>query len=649
MAVVKQITIKGDTSDAVKSFEDLTDTIQEQKDITIEFEKELVKLERQLKETGKAEFNPQRAKIKKDIIQVKEALKDQRISLKELNNERSKSVKSNKNFATGLRKTGVVVRGLDRVTGGLASSFIDVGKAASLSGKAMKSALISSGIGALVVLVGLLVEHWESIVNFITGSNDEIQTQINKSQELLDGYEFQLDILEIQKKTLENQGKSTTQIKKDIEETLKIQLVQTEILIEQLNTQLKTESSKAIELTLWQKIQIAAEGRLGFSKLINDEEKDNLETLKKSVEEETKNFENIKLQLSQIEVQKKKDNQAAIKRREQEASKEEERLNKILQQQIKLAEQLENLNSQSRLKQLELQEQIAQEDLDNLIGSELEKQDAQIALDNLFSKKRNKILEDEQAERLKLDQSIIDAENERQLAQLKFEESIAEKDSEKLELKREQLELENELILEDLERKRELFALGTQARVDAEQDFLTKKQGLTNQEVLLDKQANDIKIADDKKVQETKLLLANTTLGAIQKLTKQNSTLGKAAAAAAALINTFQGITAELATKTVTPLGFALKLANIASVTSIGFKAVKDILKTNTSSTPSAPSSSGGVGASAPSFNLVGGTSQNQIGDSITGQAEPVQAFVVSSNVTDAQELERNLIDNASI
>jgi|GEM_PF-2751731 len=57
-------------------------------------------------------------------------------------------------------------------------------------------------------------------------------------------------------------------------------------------------------------------------------------------------------------------------------------------------------------------------------------------------------------------------------------------------------------------------------------------------------------------------------------------------------------------------------------------------------------SSSGG---SAPSFNLVQGTGANQIASSISGQNRPIQAFVVSSNVTTAQSLDRNIISNSKI
>ena len=161
----------------------------------------------------------------------------------------------------------------------------------------------------------------------------------------------------------------------------------------------------------------------------------------------------------------------------------------------------------------------------------------------------------------------------------------------------------------------------------------------------------------DEETQQAKLEMAKKTLSNISKVVGENSKAGKAAAAAAALINTYQGITAELATKTVTPFGFALKLANIATTAAIGFKSVKDILKTNPESTAggstTTPTSSGGRPAAEPlppAFNIVGASGTNQLAEAIGGQAQqPVKAFVVSNDVSTAQELDRNIVEGASI
>ena len=51
-----------------------------------------------------------------------------------------------------------------------------------------------------------------------------------------------------------------------------------------------------------------------------------------------------------------------------------------------------------------------------------------------------------------------------------------------------------------------------------------------------------------------------------------------------------------------------------------------------------------------PAFNIVGASGTNQLASAIGGQSQqPIQAFVVSSEVSTAQELDRNIIEDASI
>jgi hypothetical protein len=153
--------------------------------------------------------------------------------------------------------------------------------------------------------------------------------------------------------------------------------------------------------------------------------------------------------------------------------------------------------------------------------------------------------------------------------------------------------------------------------------------------------------------EEAKLNMTKSTLGNISAALGEGTKAGKAAAAAAALINTYQGITAELATKTVTPFEFAIKLANIATTAAIGFKSVKDILKTtpkNATSSASNPSRGATAPAQSPAFNIVGQGGASQIATALgEQQQQPVQAYVVSQDVTTAQSLENGIIQGATI
>lgn len=79
-------------------------------------------------------------------------------------------------------KNGGAIAILDKLTGGLASSFRDTLEASRLfniSLKGMRTALIATGIGAFVVAVGLVVAYWDDISEFITGANKKLEEQNN--------------------------------------------------------------------------------------------------------------------------------------------------------------------------------------------------------------------------------------------------------------------------------------------------------------------------------------------------------------------------------------------------------------------------------------------------------------------------------------
>jgi len=108
------------------------------------------------------------------------------------------------------------------------------------------------------------------------------------------------------------------------------------------------------------------------------------------------------------------------------------------------------------------------------------------------------------------------------------------------------------------------------------------KDAYTAKVIKLDKEKDkfDKKLLKDKR--EAQIGMAKSTFEGIANLLGENSAAGKAAAVSAALINTYQGITAELSTKTVTPFEIGLKIANVATIAGIGFKSVKDIISTPT-------------------------------------------------------------------
>lgn len=199
---------------------------------------------------------------------------------------------------------------------------------------------------------------------------------------------------------------------------------------------------------------------------------------------------------------------------------------------------------------------------------------------------------------------------------------------------------------------------GTQAKIDAQiaLDQFTEQSRQTN--LNRDKQISDarIKISDaEEKAKKDNLDKTASVLENFSNIAGKETAAGKAFAVAAATINTYRGVSDALAATTVTPFETALKFANAAAIGISGIANVKKILSVKTPPVSGGSASPSGSPTPAPlsvppAFNIVGASGTNQLASAIGEQSQqPVQAFVVSSEVTTAQELDRNIIDEATI
>ena len=103
-----------------------------------------------------------------------------------------------------------------------------------------------------------------------------------------------------------------------------------------------------------------------------------------------------------------------------------------------------------------------------------------------------------------------------------------------------------------------------------------------------------------------------------------------------------------------TSIGRATVAAKIAAAFGLAQVAALSRLKYQEQALPSPNLSSvgggGGAGGGEPTFNVVGAAGNNQLAAAIAStQNQPVKAFVVASDVTTAQQLDRNIISSASI
>ena len=88
---------------------------------------------------------------------------------------------------------------------------------------------------------------------------------------------------------------------------------------------------------------------------------------------------------------------------------------------------------------------------------------------------------------------------------------------------------------------------------------------------------------------------------------------------------------------------------SIAAILAAGIGQAASITSGGGASGGGGSAGGGGAAAAAPSFNIVGQNSNNQLAQTIAGQQQqPVQAYVVSGNVSSAQSLDRNRIDTAT-
>lgn len=199
------------------------------------------------------------------------------------------------------------------------------------------------------------------------------------------------------------------------------------------------------------------------------------------------------------------------------------------------------------------------------------------------------------------------------------------------------------------------------AMAQAEEERRKKGLALLVENGKKQKAINDQELADAKKLQAQKIQATQDTLTTIANLTElfagkskkqqeQAFKIQKAANIANATIDTYKAVNSAIAS---TPGGPVLKGIAGAVVLSAGLLNVKKIASQQFNSESdssgggagSAPTSLGGGGVT-PNFSIVGNNGQNQLTQL---QQAPIQAYVVSGEMTTAQALDRNRLRNATL
>ena len=587
-------------------------------------------------------------------------------------------------------------------------AFAILGKKAGVALKGIKTEIIATGIGVFVVALGTIVAYWDEISEAVSGVSKE-QKDLNKltiknqeiSNKTLEDYENQNYVLKLQGKTDKEilKGKIALQerVVKDNMDNLKN--IQTTVNAEIAASKIKEKNlfflgelyrsvvnmaldlvSKPLDLLIDQANSVA--DKLGFDKLI----KFDSSSLKKDVNatfdyfkgiskgfyetigilaDETELSKQIKAADSLLKKSQNELAQSKLELRDMDIKTGKESVNnerENAQEKIDITRQMEEetnrLMAEGRAKELdalrikykyEQQEadknfkegKLKKEDYDKLTAQAIESKRLD---DKAINDKYDKIEREEQDKKL---QEQIKLQDEQWYALQKLKNS--QKEQELLDL---QIAYEKEI-----EAAKGSFELEKELTEKFNKDYAAINKKYADAEVAAQKVKDAEIAANRKKLHDNSIQAAQDTLQTISNLTelfagksvkqqKKAFQIQKAVNIASAVIDTYKAANAALASSPP-PFNY---IAMAAAITA-GLLNVKKIASQKFEG--GASSGGGGGGSNAPAaapmtanFNTIGSSGVNQLAQL---QQTPAKAYVVSGEVTSAQALDRNRVQNATL
>ncbi len=264
---------------------------------------------------------------------------------------------------------------------------------------------------------------------------------------------------------------------------------------------------------------------------------------------------------------------------------------------------------------------------------------------------------------MSLQRELLDIENARSETEQEINELQSQVAIEQATTMRKRLDLEEELSKKsfELENQRLMNQLNTmEVSSTAYEETINALDLLDAERFQTQQEEARKRIALEQAVQDSKVQMSQDAIGALngliqsfagenEKAQKRAFMVNKAAGIANAVISTSQAITKALAETTDPTPTQSFRFANAAIAAATGAAQVATIARqqfngggdvdTNIPQGGTAPST-------APQFNIVGASGQNAILESL--QRNPVKAYVVGSDVTSQQELDRNRINQVS-
>jgi hypothetical protein len=585
-------------------------------------------------------------------------------------------------YGKQILNSGQLTSKLSQATGGLSDAFVNAVKGidlTNLSLKGLKGAIMSTGVGLLVIALGELItimadffsseKKSEEAVNSLTRSLD---AQSKAFDDLADSNRFGH---EMSQKYAKADGATREQLKKANDEYYKeeFKLINEELALLEKQHLAILQNSDLSEEDM-QKALEKHNARLDEKKKAKEKNIRDERNAEADYYAETKQLE--KQATDKANEKKKADGEKAKQERQQQ-------LDALKNLEKKYADEIENLADKTEQQKLAREKERALEELDAIKLTAKEKAKARELIEADFRQKQldldkahadkvlalQKKLEDDKAsliaqtdeqklalsqekamKQLEVDLANINAtetekENARRLLKETFDLQNKEAKAQKDEADRNEEVAKLELQLEDdtisFEDKKQLI-------LDREALLLQDKTLTESEKLRIEKESKDASEKLDEEQYNLKMALLSKTseaLSSASDIVGKETGVGKTLAIASALMNTYQGITEGLKL----PYPSSIPAVAIASLT--GFKAVKNIMAVKV------PKSGGGGSGntisagtpSAPSFNVVGQSGANQIAESIGKNTQPIKAFVVGQDVSTQQSLNRSIVQNATL
>lgn len=524
--------------------------------------------------------------------------------------------------------------------------------------KAFRIALAATGIGLIVIALGLLIANFDkvkkAVLDFIPGLKivgDLIGGLVDKLTDfigLTSDASRALDkmVADAEKSLKKNQDFLETDGDKFDEYTKR--------KIEAVNTYNEAVKKANEDETK------SEEQKLAFIKKLK--ERADRDIAKADEDRRKKQEEENKKEQDKLDADAKK---AADKAKADKAKRDAE-LAKLEQKRLdvekKLADDLANLAANDAQKKLDLEKQREETSIKQAIEAGARREKALRDLDAKYNELQRQLDDENAKERLRL----INA------AQDSLEDSQDKTELERLERQRERrLEAINTEVTDEATKLELIRLLNEEFRIKREEQEVLDAEKREEQRVkLLEEEYNqemariDIKrnaldqissLTNEETALGQALLIAKQALLAQELILDIKSSISKAKTAATNATVAGAEAGAEVASGAAKTAGAAPFPANIPLIigyaaTAIGIiasvtAAVKRVKGAKAPSASSTPTSAG-----APNFNLIGSSQTSQLSSTIAGQQnQPIRTFVVASDVTTQQSLDRNIVNNATI